>query len=325
MGQPEHYKSSSGFHCMKVLYNCDPEKDSDELAKGYPGGKNSAAYRQEILIDWDAAGGELVFPQFELYRERIVRKPFTVPESWSLYAAFDYGHRNPSSFHVYAIDHDSDIWVVWEYYRSGQGFRQIAKEIRACPHYDRLAYPAIADPSIWARTQQMQSDDNEVKSIAQLFFELPEQDRIVFAPGKRGGDITVAEKINGDMWNEERLKKGDEPRIKIFATCPMMIWELSKLRYKDWSGSMQEQRNLQESIVDKDNHSYDDLRYFLTMFFMAPAAPKEEKLAKLKAEDPVSYQEWRSVERLHGRERSLRGTMGDFEGGGFSDDTVGGW
>lgn len=307
-----HYKSAAGFHCMKLLYTCDPTKDADELAKGYPGGKRSAAFRQEILIDWDAAGGELCFPQLETYEDRIVVKPFEVPETWSLYGSFDYGHRNPASFHLYAIDYDGNINVIWEYYKSGKGYRYIADCIRSCPYFERLSFMPIADPSIWAKNQQV-ADSNEVKSIAQLFFELPPDLQIVFAPAKSGGDITVAEKINSALWNEEALRNGEPPRLKIFATCPMMIWELKKLRYSDWSGSMAEVRNLKESIVDKDNHAFDDLKQFITMFFMSPDRPEKDPLEKLKKVDPTSYAEWKRVEQMHNGINSTRGTMGEFE------------
>jgi len=317
----EHYISEPGFHCIRVEFKADPLKDPETAEgaawleneiKGIPGGVASAQFRQEYLIDWDAAGGELCFPQFEIYKSKIVVAPFEVPETWSLYGSFDYGHRNPSSFHVYAIDHDGNVWVVWGYYASGRGYRQTAISIRDCPYFNRLSFLPIADPSIWAKTQQT-DDGNELKSIAQLFFELPEPERISFAPGKKGGDVTVAEKINGDLWNQEALKKGVVPRLKIFSTCPMMIWELGKLRYSDWSGTMQEVRNVKESIVDKDNHAFDDLKMFMTMFFMSPNRPETDPMEKLKQEDPVSYQEWKSVARMHDEEETSKGTMGDFE------------
>ncbi len=324
----ERYQSASGFQVMRVHYSADAAKDPetpqgqawlDNELKGIVGGIASAQWRQEYEIDWDAAGGELCFPQFEIFKSKIVIPPFTVPESWSLYGSFDYGHRNPSSFHVYAIDHDGDVYAVWEYYKAGMGFRQIARAIRGCPFFSRLSYMPIADPSIWAKTQQT-DDGNELKSIAQLFWELPPEESIAFAPGKKGGDVTVAEKINGDMWNYEALKSGKTPRLRIFASCPMMIWELSKLRYADWSGSMQEQRNLRESIVDKDNHAFDDLKMFLTMFFMAPDRAQTEPYEQLKREDPRSYAEWMSVKRMHDEEVSSKGTLGDFEDGDSDEE-----
>jgi hypothetical protein len=319
-----HYRSEPGFHVIRVHYSADPDKDPDtptgiiwrdREAEGIPGGLASAQWRGEMEIDWDAAGGELCFPQFELFKTKIVVPPFEVPNSWSLYGSFDYGHRNPSSFHIYAIDHDGDVWVVWEYYRKGMGYRQIARAIRSCPFWNRLSYMPIADPSIWAKTQQT-DDGNELKSIAQLFFELSNPEQIVFAPGKAGGDITVAEKINGELWflPEKKPDKWEfKPRLRVFSTCPLWIWEFSKLRYSDWSGTMQESRNIKESIVDKDNHSFDDFKMFMTMFFMAPGKPEDRKMDKLKQEDPVSYNEWKSVARHFDEESSNGSSLGEFD------------
>jgi len=326
----EHYMAASGFHVIRLHYTADPQKDPDtqdgakwfETAPiGYRGGIASSAWRREMEIDWDATGGELVFPQLDPYKSKIVVNPFEIPETWNLYGSFDYGHRNPSSFHVYAIDHDRNIWSVWEYYMAGKGCRQIAKALRSCPHFDKLDHLPIADPSIWAKTQQT-DEGNEMKSIAQLFFELPPAEQIVFSPGKKGGDVTVAEKINGDLWFIPEKPEPEwkfEPKLFLFKTCPMQIWELSKSRYADWSASMSEQRNKKESIVDKDNHAFDDLKMFITMFFMAPTQTPPDDLEPLKKIDPASYAEWMSVRRMHGEEVDSRARLGEFEDD-FGDD-----
>jgi hypothetical protein len=317
-----HYKSDAGLHVIRVHYTADPDKDPATIKgaawfkkalEGYTGGVKSASWRQEMEIDWDSTGGELVFPQLSEFEERIVVRPFAIPESWDLYGSFDYGFRNPSSFHVYAIDHDSNIYSVWEYYRAGQGYRQIARELRACPYFDRLKYKPIADPSIWAKNQQATGgDDNPIKSIAQLFYELVPEEQIIFVPGKKGGDITMAEKINGDLWNEKALVAGDKPKFFIFQTCPMQIWEFKKIRFKDYSAVMQEHRNLQEELVDRDNHAIDDCAMFMMMFFSSPQALESPKYQHLKETDRASYDEWKSVAKMHGAGQSKQG-MGDFE------------
>lgn len=318
----KHYVSDSGIPCMRVHYTADPEKDPateagakwlERALKGYPGGVKASSWRREMEIDWDATGGELAFPQLTEFEHMIVIPPHEIPESWSLYGSFDYGHRNPSSFHVYAIDHDGNITVIWEYYMAGQGYRRTARTIRGCPFFDKLAFPPIADPSIWAKNQQQAGgDDNDMKSVAQLFFELPDNERILFVPGKRGGDITVAEKINGDMWNEEELRQGRQPRLRIFSTCPMMIWELKKLRYRDYTAIMQETHNIKEELVDRDNHSYDDLKMFVTMFFSTPQSAEEAKLESLRKIDPVSYAEWKAVAERFSEGRKAESGLGEF-------------
>ena len=297
------WKSRSGFHCLRLHYTSDPSKDPSTPAgkiwlenevKGIPGGMKSANWQREYEISWSAVGGELVFPEIGAFKDKIVVRPFEVPESWTLFAGFDYGHRNPSSFNVFAIDHDQNVWVIWEYYKSGEGYRNIAKAIWNCEYYNRLACAPIADPSIWATTQ---NTENEVKSLAMLFSEIEEGEDsdgipigpIIFTPGKKGGDVTVAEKINSYFW--ANLHEQDA-KLKIFATCPMAIYELERLRYAEWSGTLAALRNKRESIVDRDNHFYDSLKMFITQFFLGPEKPPvPPAYEKLKQTDEISYRE----------------------------------
>jgi hypothetical protein len=316
----KHYKSDMGIHCIRVHYTADPDKDPDTEAgkqwfdnqsKLY-GGVKSAAWQREMEIDWDATGGDLVFPQFKQYEDRIVITPFEIPESWKLYGVFDYGHRNPSAFEVFAIDHDGNIYSVWEYYMAGQGYRRIAQAIRACQYFDKLEFPPIADPSIFANNQQVQGGDgNVMKSIGQIFFELPENERIMFIPGKKGGDITMAEKINGLLWNEEKLKVGEMPQYRIFKTCPMLIWEISKIRYREYTAVMLETHNLKEELVDKDNHAIDCTKMFMTMFFGSPKKPEDMKLSALQRFDPNAAEEWKAVQKMHEEKNHIQ-SMGEF-------------
>lgn len=310
----EQYVSRAGITCLRIHYTADPERNPATVAgskwlaeavRGIPGGFNSIAWRQEQEIDWEAAGGELVFPQLQVYRERIVVPPFDIPESWDVYASYDYGIRNPSAFHIHAVDHDSCIWTVWEMYVVGTGYRDQARHIRGCAYYDRLAYPPVADPSIWANTQQQ--SDNAFKSVAQLFAELPVGEQVIFAPGKSGGDITAVERISGDLWRD-----GENPKWRIFATCPKLIWELQKLRYQEWAAGQAETHGMKEQLVDKDNHAWDGFKMFVNFFFSGPARPVDDKLEGLKHVDRASYDEWKNVEKLYQRQ-DKSGVMGQWD------------
>ena len=291
----EHRKSKAGFRVIRMHFISDPDKDPatvngaewlKQACSGYVGGTRSPEWRREMEIDWGAMGGEPVFPQLEVFLDKIVISPFEIPETWSLYASFDYGHRNPSAFHIHAIDHDGDIFTIWEYYMAGVGYQTTARAIRACPYFEKLVFPPIADPSIWAATQL--TGENVQKSVAQLFVELPDPERVIFIKGKKGGDITAAEKINGFLWKDLETKI---PRYRIFKTCPMAVWELRNLRYAEWSTTQAAIKNVQEAIVDKDNHFFDGLKMFLNMFFMAPESARDDALKDLKKLDPLSYQE----------------------------------
>ena len=327
------------MQCMSLDFFADPDKDPltekgkkwlADAIRGIPGGVKSPQWRREMCRNWGAGGGQLVFPEFETHEDRIVVPPFEVPESWALYAGFDYGHRNPSAFEVFAVDHDANVWSVWEYYKSGDGYRAQARAIRSCPYYDRLSFPPVADPSLWALTQQDKSDKNDMKSIAQLFAELDSEEAVFFAKGKAGGDITWAEKVKGDLW--WNLDEGEEPRWKIFATCPKLIWEIRKLRYRDWrSTASKAEQAVQEKIVQKDNHAIDAACYFYLMFFEKPENERrrERKYEKLKQQDLISYREWRASERIFGEEPESEKTgigsmLGESEGDAMSDKDAGG-
>ena len=297
----EHYISRAGFTCIRLHYTADPDKDPStprgaawfkRETSAIVGGTNSAQWRAEMEVDWTATGGELVFPQFSAYRSKIVVPPFTIPESWALFGSFDYGHRNPSAFYIHAIDHDGDVWTVWEFYNAGVGYRDTARAIRSCPLFVRLSCLPVADPSLWSQNQQ---GENAVKSVAQLFFELPEAERIVFAKGPAGGDVTFAEKVNGKLWKN---LEAEAPKWRIFASCPKLIWEMEKIRYAEWGSTQQEVKNLREQIVDRDNHAFDSAKYFFMRFFFTPEREREEQYANLKHTDHAAYQEWTRVSEL---------------------------
>lgn len=292
------YTSRGGFRVISIHYSADPDKDPATHAgaawfkretSSIVGGIQSAQWRSEMELDWEATGGDLVFPQFGAYRSKIVVPPLSqIPSSWRLYGSFDYGHRNPSAFYVHAIDHDGDVWTVWEYYQAGDGYRDTARAIRACPYFGLLCTLPVADPSLFADTQQQ---TNDVKSIARLFYELDEKERILFARGKAGPgcDVTFAEKINGEFWKDLEHRA---PRWRIFATCPKLIWELEKIRFAEWSSSMQEVKNLREQIVDRDNHGFDSCKYFFMQFFGTPRRAEEDEMRELAKSDPLAYKEW---------------------------------
>ncbi len=325
----QFYKSRAGFSCVRLHYSADPARDPDteqgrqwviEASKGLVGGVNSSDWRQEQEIDWDITGGAPVFPMIQLFRSRIVCAPFEIPEGWSLYAGYDYGHRNPSAFNVHAVDYEGNITTCWEYYKADARYRDQARAIRSCEFFDRLSYMPIADPSIWSLTQQA---DNEVKSIAQLFSELADDERIHFAPGSKGGDVTLAERILGDLWAplvlEWNVANGALPgsqkstgRLKwrIFETCPNLISELEGLRWAEWTGSAAASRNAKEKIVDRKNHAWDATKVVFNMFFAGPVRPQADKYESLKKSDPSSYREWTSMAERLGEAESNQGTPG---------------
>lgn len=260
----DRYMTKDGIRVLRVHYSADPDRDPStpqgmewklsELS-GYPGGENGSKWKREQEIDFDVQGGELVFPDMEENKSRILIDSFEIPPSWRMAGSFDYAGRGWSAFLVHAwVPDDDEYYTVWEYFARNSGYIQTSEAIRNCKYFKRLEW-IVADPSIWTPTQENKELGGLV-SIAQLFAE----QGIVFTKGKRGGDIEFAEMINDKMWG--CMRDGEQPRYRIMKGCRNHWREMMKWRYSDYTASTQENRNLKETMVDRDNHTIDAAKYF---------------------------------------------------------------
>jgi hypothetical protein len=261
--------TSDGVRVLRVHYSADVGKDLDTkagkvwIAKsliGYPGGMTGAKWRREMEIDFNAQGGQLVFPALEQYRDRIELPAWKeVPEDWKLYGGFDYAGRGVTAFMVVAHDRKiDDYYAVFEYYKQRAGYIHASQAIKECKYYDRLEW-IVADPSMWTATQE-RGDGGDLVSPASLFAE----EGIHFLKGTRGGDREFAELMNEQMWGEFK-RKDWQPRYRITKSCPYHYKEMSQWRYNEWTTSTGQNRNLKETMMDKNNHSIDAIKYLFKM------------------------------------------------------------
>lgn len=270
--------TKDGIRVVKVHYSADPTKDpftpegrewmQGELL-GYPGGKLGAKWRREMEIDFHAQGGQLVFPDMELYRDRIFIKPIDfLPKSWKYYGGFDYAGRGVTAFVIIAHDPKLDeYYCVYEFYKKNSGYAQTSKEILGNRLYDRLEW-VVADPSMWSKTQE-RGNGGDLVSMAQLFSE----QGVHFIKGVRGGDVEFSELISQKMWKGLPKK---QPRYRIFKNCENHYREMSKWRYSEWAAATALHRNVKETMVDKDNHSIDAAKYLFKMLSSNWMADKVE-------------------------------------------------
>lgn len=241
---------------------------------------------QELDIDYEASGTERVFSlKFnKVLRDHVVIDPFLVPEHWKFRGGLDYGTRNKASFHAYAQDYDSTHFSAWEWRRNmedlaKEGFKgsmvqAIALMLFACP-YGHLLDHIRADPSLWVENQN--SPDGMTSIIRQLYDEiakinkervkqgLPER-KFAFLEGAQN-DLACIEATNTFWADPER------PQFKMFKTCKEQIEEIEELMWEEWSEAQAEKRNVREKIMDKNNHSWDDYKYYI---MSRHAAPKQE-------------------------------------------------
>jgi hypothetical protein len=232
--------SAEGVQVVRIHYTADPLKDpaTPEGAKwigrelqGYRG-KTDPRWRKEMEIDFDAHGGQLLFPYM---------------------------------LDSQAINYDNDINIAYEYYeapkksdetddafRKRKGHKVLCAAIKQCPYFQGLTI--LADPSLWNKTQES-VDSKGLMSIADLFL----QEGVALSPGQRGRDFACYEHIDKNLWKEPA-----RPKLTISQNCPWLWWEMQRLRFSDYSATTQVNQNLQEKIVDKDNHCYSDDTDILT-------------------------------------------------------------
>ena len=264
--------SAEGVQVVRIHYSADSLKDPDtpEGAKwlerelqGYRG-KTDPRWRKEMEIDFDAHGGQLLFPYMLENENNLFIDPVDVDGLYKV-AGLDYGTRNPSAFEVLTKDGDYHIQIVWEYYESPKkkdesdeafrvrkGSKVLCAAIKECPYFDEVTI--YADPSLWNKTQEA-ADSKGVMSVSDLFLK----EGVTLTKGKRGRDFACYEHIDKNLWVNPA-----DPLLTIFKNCPWIWWELQRLRFGDYSATTQVNQNLQEKIVDKDNHAWDAVKYAMS-------------------------------------------------------------
>lgn len=283
------YKTKEGFTVAHLHYTADLDKIQEdgkpipELLEGYIGGMSGPAWRKEMEIDFTAYSGQLLcYNIIQEFRSKIIVDKY-VKESENKYASMDWGRNNPASFHVYTVDEDKNVHSAYEIYVRETSIPDFCSLIKNCPYYQDLHWIS-ADPSMWNRNQE---DLQDLKSLYDKFFE----QGIHLHKGKSRDD-TIAINELLDRWNKLDV---NEPRFTISPRCIKQIWEFERLRYKEITTAMIELSNQNESLVDKDNHSWDDWKYFISKLISPADLTTTEKLSHLS---PQYYMEKLRKSRL---------------------------
>ncbi len=248
-------KTAQDNTVIRLHYSADINKDPDTesglkwrdmKAKKYIDGVNSLEWRREMEIDFKAGVGELVFPTFDAAID-----PVEVGFDKTLYGGLDWGTRNPTSFHVYSVDSKTQVFnSIWEYYGTGLTVFGLAEVIRKCPYYSRLEW-IVADLNMWDKNQ---NTTQGLTSVAEMMQDdtLMSKSGIVdkLRPTDHRSDVAGINKFK--MLFEQK-------QFSIFKTCPQQISEFTNLKYPE----RVETRNETEKILDKDNHSWDEAKYFI--------------------------------------------------------------
>jgi len=103
--------------------------------------------------DWDSFVGQY----FTNWDEQKVAVPsFEIPDHWPLFGGLDYGEAAPTSYGLYTVDYDGNVYRICEYYQANatasQHAHNIAQMIEACPFTGgRYPQATYADPSMFVK------------------------------------------------------------------------------------------------------------------------------------------------------------------------------
>jgi hypothetical protein len=243
----------NGFIVVTLHYTADPKKRSAQWKKEAHQGLSPARFAQEYEIDYTALFGEKAFPEIKDRRMEIcVKSPFVDgwPRSLPMWGGFDYGAKNPSSFHVYTVV-DQVLYAIWELYEPCKNMIEFAKKMKACPYWDQLRYIA-ADPDI-ANLKRHDMGTGDATSVMNQFIQL-------------GITKLVPSATDEAAWMAMMRKhwQAKDVTFKIIEeTCPMMIAEFEDATYVSMTERQLETQNYREQLVDRKNHSLDDCKYFM--------------------------------------------------------------
>lgn len=185
--------------------------------------------------------GGMVYSEFD---ENVhVIEPFDIPKDWQDNISIDPGLHNPLSAHFYAVDFDGNVYVVAEHYQAQQTvefhankIKEIAKKLQWKTDNRGFLY-ALIDSA--AKQKTLASE----KNVVELFYE---------------NGILVNPQVDKDLFSgisvvKSYLKNANgQTKLYIFKNCVNLIREIKSYWWGDG-----------DSPIKKDDHSLDELRYYL--------------------------------------------------------------
>jgi phage terminase large subunit-like protein len=213
--------------------------------------------------------GGLIFPDFHSNNSKYVIPHRTPPKTWQFYMSVDHGYNNPTCWLWHAVSPSNAVVTFHEHYAREMTIKEHAKVVKEiCESYKMDLddfYLIVGDPAM--------SQRNAVEGVNIL--EEYAKYGIYIMPGNNN----VMTGINMMHTYLRDKEKTATPYWHITENCTMLIKEMSRLRWKSWSGKKaQFANNRQDLIHKKDDHAPDSARYFVICLpDLAPELESEKK------------------------------------------------
>jgi hypothetical protein len=276
-------KTRLGWTVIRIHYSADPDKDPETPVgaawlEHAQQGMSKARWRKEFEIDYEALGGQLVFPNFE---ETIhVTKPqFPLePATSTIYLAADPHPRTPHAFLWLAAFKSGELAVVWSHWRE-EYKKQLVSEYAAMLHkIDRSPLglkPHRRIMDVAGKSFNVDEERDIFKGYRDAKLTVEEQGKVtekripvIFHPAKK--DIGY---VGLDLINEEFKpvpfaiadKIENRPRLTIWSGCgdnDELVYQLKSMRFREHRGNITD-KDAPEEPQEKRSHLIACLKYIM--------------------------------------------------------------
>lgn len=276
--------ANNGYTVCAIHFSADPSKDSLEWFKAETKTLRDDQIKREYLLDAASRSGQKAFPYLEMKPHKWLRETkYPIPKNHTIIAGLDFGGTNPTAITFYQIDERARFHAFWEFYKpSSPG--EIARVLKNHPLWDRVQ-KVVADPSIFNKNQHNKDRPDLITSIGDQLemlgiynLERGVNDRI--AGFQRVKHMLRYSEFNADL----------NPWLTFAPECVNLWRELTGLVFKEQSPEDLLNKNLDEDVVKKNDHAYDQMRYAL-MSWKVPSEfeekPPPDELSFRAIEDEI--------------------------------------
>jgi hypothetical protein len=239
----------------RLHYTADPNKRSEEWLGEAKSGMAEGRFKKEYEIEWDALDGQKVFPEILTYRQQIVMPvdAVTFNSNQTFWAGYDHGMRNPAAFIVFTQDESGTLYAVWELYEPCINMLEFVAKMKKCPYWPKIKY-IVADPALWDKRGY--SSEGMPISPYEMFCQYGIRN---FVKGNRHVEQNWLLLMKA-YWGDK-----EDIQFKIMENCQCLIEEFEEARYPNMTEMMSQNKNVVETMVDKNNHAMDATKYWMTM------------------------------------------------------------
>ena len=210
------------YHFIQALVDdnaalIDNDPDYVSRLESEPNEALRKAYRYG---SWEVFAGQFFS---EITREKHVVAPFSIPLHWNRFGAYDYGFNHPAAFGWFAVNEDGVVFQYRELVQAQLRVDQFAEKVNSFPDTKELQIiPAGLD--CWAKKNTITT--GTTPTIAEEFLK----HGIVLSPAKIDRIQGASQVRNYLAWRDLQ-SKSEEPRFKIFETCPISFDALTRMEH----------------------------------------------------------------------------------------------